>query len=508
MQAFKDKNVMVLGLGISGLAMAGWAHAAGAHVCVVDSRAQPPKLTELNSQLPGVEFIHSLFDSRLFSNRDLHYVLKSPGLSPQEISAFSEALNPDTTLILGELSVFSMAIEELRVASGYCPSILAITGTNGKTTVTALTTLLLQRAGKSVVMAGNIGPSMLDTLSTHKQEATLPQVWVLELSSFQLEGVSNFEPHAATVLNISEDHLDWHAGMENYIQCKKRVFGKQALMVLNRDDATVAEMGLPQVKAKKDKTSAREIRLFGSDMPSRPGDFGIQSQNGMQWLVRASQADETIKRKRGAEQEIYIQRLMPCDALRLRGQHNALNALAALALATTVEASLSEMLYGLREYKGEPHRVQSVACIDGVEYFDDSKGTNVGATVAALNGLGADRKLVVILGGDGKGQNFSPLAPPLSRYARAVVLIGRDAALIRQSLEGSIAQEITVSHASSLEEAVDAAALSARSGDAVLLSPACASLDMFRNYEHRAQVFCEAVNKRALDAGQSMGALA
>jgi UDP-N-acetylmuramoylalanine--D-glutamate ligase len=507
MLGFKDKNVMVLGLGISGLAMARWAHAAGANLVVADTRAEPPGLAALRSEMPDVAFIQSAFSAELAQRSDLQYVLKSPGLSPEEIAPFLIAINDDLTETFSELSVFSMALQDLRTTSGYSPSVLAITGTNGKTTVTALTTLLLERAGKSVAMAGNIGPSLLDTLSAHIHAQTLPQVWVLELSSFQLHDVSDFEPYAATVLNITEDHLDWHGSMHNYTQCKKRIFGNKAVMVLNRDDEVVMEMGKSPIKSKNDKTADRDIVYFGADEPTRPGDFGIQTQNGMQWLVRASQADETLKRKRkrGAEQEIYIQRLMPCDALRLRGQHNALNALAALALASTVETSLAGMLYGLREYKGEPHRVQSVAIIDGVEYFDDSKGTNVGATVAALNGLGSDRKLVVILGGDAKGQNFTPLASPISQYARAVILIGRDASLIRETIGSVIADGISIVDASTLPEAVRLAAQSARSGDAVLLSPACASLDMFRNYGHRAQVFCEAVEQLALDVGQSVG---
>ena len=199
-------------------------------------------------------------------------------------------------------------------------------------------------------------------------------------------------------------------------------------MVLNREDPVVMRMLPAPVKLKGGKMQQREHLTFGADMPQRPGDFGIEVVNGMAWLVRALEADETHQEaRRGEEQEIHIQRLMPADALRIRGRHNAVNALAALALASAAGCPLAPMLYGLREYRGEPHRVESVGIVDEVEYFDDSKGTNVGATVAALAGLGADRKLVVILGGDGKGQDFSPLAEPVARFARAVVLIGRDA---------------------------------------------------------------------------------
>jgi UDP-N-acetylmuramoylalanine--D-glutamate ligase len=240
-------------------------------------------------------------------------------------------------------------------------------------------------------------------------------------------------------------------------------------------------------------------------MPQRPGDWGLEVVNGMTWLVRAQEADETRKRRKNEEEELFIQRLMPADALRIRGRHNASNALAALALASSAGCALAPMLYGLREYEGEPHRVQSVAVVNDVEYVDDSKGTNVGATVAALEGLGADRRLVVILGGDGKGQDFAPLVAPVQRCARAVVLIGKDATLIEQAL---LDVELPKVHAHTLQEAVHKSRELAQAGDAVLLSPACASLDMFDNYAHRAQVFCDEVKELALASGNSMeGAL-
>lgn len=379
---------------------------------------------------------------------------------------------------------------------GYTPAVLAVTGTNGKTTVTALTGQLVERAGKTVAVAGNIGPTLLDTLTAHIEADTLPEVWVLELSSFQLDGVQGFEPTAATVLNLTQDHLDWHGDMASYAAAKARVFGATGLMVLNRDDAGVMQMLPPPVRVKLQRPQVRTHITFGANMPARPGDFGIERINGMGWLVRALEADETIKRKRGSteEEEIHMQRLMPADALRIRGQHNALNALAALALAGAAGCALSPMLHGLREYRGEPHRVEPVAIVDEVEYFDDSKGTNVGATVAALSGLGIDRRLVVILGGDGKGQDFSPLADPVGKFVRAVVLIGRDAPIIAAALE---ATGVSLLNAATLPEAVALAAARANPGDAVLLSPACASFDMFRGYEHRAEVFCDAVHALA-----------
>ena len=385
---------------------------------------------------------------------------------------------------------------------GYQPAVLAITGTNGKTTVTALTGLLVERAGKTVAVAGNIGPTLLDTLAAHLDADTLPDVWVLELSSFQLDGVQDFEPTAAAVLNLTQDHLDWHGDMASYAAAKARIFGKQGLMILNRDDAGVMEMLPPPIRVKLQRPQIRTHITFGAGLPLRPSDFGIERVNGMAWLVRALEADETIKRKRGvaAEEEIFLQRLMPADALRIRGQHNALNALAALALASAAGCPLGPMLYGLREYHGEPHRVESVAIVDQVEFFDDSKGTNVGATVAALNGLGAERRIVAILGGDGKGQDFEPLAAPVRQVARAVVLIGRDAPVIEAALAST---GVTLVHAASMDEAVQLAAKRAHPGDAVLLSPACASFDMFKDYAHRAQVFCDAVQALA-DAPSSV----
>ena len=375
---------------------------------------------------------------------------------------------------------------------GYRPAVLAVTGTNGKTTVTALTGQLVARAGKTVAVAGNIGPTLLDTLAAHIDAGTLPEVWVLELSSFQLDGVHGFEPTAATVLNVTQDHLDWHGDMAAYAAAKARIFGAKSIMVLNREDEAVMAMKPAPVKLAKGQ-SPRTVLTFGAGMPLRPGDYGIERVHGMAWLVRALEADETQKRKRGAaleEEEIHIQRLMPADALRIRGRHNALNALAALALATAAGCQLGPMLYGLREYRGESHRVEPVTIVDEVEFFDDSKGTNVGATVAALSGLGEERRVVVILGGEGKGQDFAPLAAPVRQYARAVVLIGRDAPLIEAALA---ATGVPLLHAASMEDAVKAAARRAHPGDAVLLSPACASFDMFKDYAHRAAVFCEAV---------------
>ncbi|MGO4608812.1 UDP-N-acetylmuramoyl-L-alanine--D-glutamate ligase [Variovorax sp. 2RAF20] len=403
------------------------------------------------------------------------------------------ATNPASAAVEEESPQLELAPPvEPEAPKGYTPAVLAITGTNGKTTVTSLTGQLIERAGKTVAVAGNIGPTLLDTLSAHIDAGTLPDVWVLELSSFQLDGVQGFEPTAATVLNLTQDHLDWHGDMKAYAAAKARIFGSRGLMILNRDDDGVMAMLPAPVRVKLQRPQIRTHITFGSAMPLRPGDYGIERVNGMAWLVRALEADETQKRKRGAvvEEEIFLQRLMPADALRIRGRHNAMNALAALALASAADCPLGPMLYGLREYRGEPHRVEPIAIVDEVEYFDDSKGTNVGATVAALTGLGEERRVVVILGGEGKGQDFEPLAEPVRQYARAVVLIGRDAPLI----EAALAQTgVSLLHAGSMDEAVKLASARANPGDAVLLSPACASFDMFKDYAHRAEVFREAV---------------
>jgi UDP-N-acetylmuramoylalanine--D-glutamate ligase len=385
--------------------------------------------------------------------------------------------------------------------TGYAPKVLAITGTNGKTTVTSLTGQLVERAGKSVAVAGNIGPTLLDTLAARLDANDLPDVWVIELSSFQLNGVTNFEPTAATVLNLTQDHLDWHGSMPAYGAAKARVFGERGLMLLNREDPLVMAMLPAPVRLKGGKFVQRPYLTFGADMPQRPGDYGIETVNGMAWLVRAIEADETRKKRKDEEDEIFFQRLMPADALRIRGRHNAVNALAALALANAAGCALGPMLYGLREYRGEPHRVEAIGTINQVEYFDDSKGTNVGATVAALYGLGAERKVVVIVGGEGKGQDFAPLAAPVARHARGVVLIGRDAPLIRAALEEA---GVPLADAGDMEEAVAAATRLAHAGDAVLMSPACASFDMFKDYVHRAEVFVAAVKAQAEQHGMLM----
>ena len=502
MKYLQGQHILILGLGSSGLAMARWCAEMGADVTVADTREEPVNLLVLRSELPEVQFKSGPLGANLIEGTSVRAVFASPGLAPFEIAPVIETAKALGLWVGGELSLFVQALENLKATREYAPQVLAITGTNGKTTVTALTGQLLERAGKTVKVAGNIGPTLLDTLRL-SMSAELPEVWVLELSSFQLDNAGPFEPSAATVLNITQDHLVWHGNMAAYVAAKEKIFGVDTLMVLNRDDARAMAMLPEPVRAKLQKPMVRAHVTYGAEMPQRPGDFGLETVNGMTWLVRALEADETRRLRKGDVEEIHIQRLMPADALRIRGRHNAVNALAALALATSTGAGLASMLFGLREYKGEPHRVSPVAIVDEVEYFDDSKGTNVGATVAALLGLGAERRVVVILGGDGKGQDFSPLAEPVARYARAVVLIGRDAPLIREEIKSC---GVPLIDANTMPEAVNAAKDIAQAGDAVLLSPACASFDMFRDYPHRAQVFCQAVAGIAEEAGQPIEA--
>lgn len=526
MHDLADTDVLILGLGASGLAMARWCVRHGARVRVWDSRPKPPMGPQLQQDCPGAVFFSGELDPAMQLEGML--ILKSPGLSPadERVAPLLKRAAAHGATVSAELGLFAHALRDLRQAQGYEPQVLAITGTNGKTTTTRLTGLLVQRSGRRVAVAGNIGPTLLDTLSEALQaqadagEPMLPEVWVLELSSFQLDGIEGFEPDAAVVLNVTEDHLDWHGDMDRYVQAKSRVYGPEprqqddgstrlssTVMVINRDDPVVSAMvpepmPLKGIRGRSGKALARQTISFGLDIPTRPGDFGVVRESGMAWLVRALPSESPERARPEAQPPaLVLQRLMPADALRIRGRHNAANALAALALACSLGCPMAPMLHGLREYAGEPHRVSFVLRAAEVDVYDDSKGTNVGATVAAIQGLGADlepARLVLLLGGDGKGQNFAPLREPVARHARAVALYGRDAGAIESALQGV---GLLMCRHEDLRSAARWALAQAHPGDAVVLSPACASLDQFRDYRHRAEVFVAEAQAWAQEQG-------
>lgn len=528
---FLPQRFLIIGLGESGYAMAKWCLIQGADVCLADTRQQKalnPQQANwfLDLQQLGLKefcFEASNWD-HLLNNIDVVGI--SPGLSPiqEPCKTFLKICEERTIPVWSEIEFFAraiLALQEMSVNDAlYKPNILAITGTNGKTTTSSLTAQICERAGKRVALAGNISPAALEklliVLEQAKEYSELPEIWVLELSSFQLQFTHTLDPTAATVLNLSQDHLDWHGDMQTYAAAKARILGKSSVLVLNRDDEAVINLFA-------DLDDIRKVISFGSDSPGEVDSFGIERDpraGGIDWLVWAEPDEATlaseqeeaqegfVKRRRRKKSDAYeqsedlrIKRLIPADALRIRGRHNALNALAALALARAAGLGIGLLLHGLREYQGEPHRVQTVAVIADVEYIDDSKGTNVGATVAALLGLGAasgNKNIWLIVGGDGKGQDFSPLVDPITRFAKGLIFIGRDAPAIEAVCMHAIQNHaVHVIRADSLELAVQQAARCAVAGDIVLLSPACASFDMFKDYKHRADVFVQSVQELA-----------
>lgn len=457
MNSLAGKSVLVLGLGETGLSLVRWMLGHGAKVRVADSRNAPPAQVLVQANFPQVEMRCGIFRSDLLDGIEL--VAISPGI-PMAEPLVQKAL-ANGLQVIGDIELFAKSLPKENP-----PKVIAITGANGKTTVTSMVGAMCRAAGLDTEVAGNISPAVLDVLIQRK--GLHPDVWVLELSSFQLETTYSLSADAATVLNISEDHLDRYANIGAYIAAKARIFrsdGRASVQVLNRDDPESLAMGLRD----------RLIQTFGVETPALgKHDLGIELEEGEVWLVEGTR------------------RLMKAAELQVVGMHNISNALAAISLCRAVGLPMSPLLSALRAFKGLPHRVEKVTEINGVAYYDDSKGTNVGATVAAINGLGCPA--VVILGGDGKGQDFTPLQSVVAKHVRVAVLIGRDANKIAEALREC---GVPIMFAGDMQEAVRISAAEAQPGDAVLLSPACASFDMFRNYEQRAEVFIAAV--RALE---------
>jgi UDP-N-acetylmuramoylalanine--D-glutamate ligase len=430
--ALRGKKLLVLGLGDTGLSVARWVERQGGKVRVADTRATPPGKAQFSGELHT-----GPFDAGLLAGVDL--ICVSPGLSLEE-KIIREAFARDIPVV-GDIELFAWQ---------NTARVIAVTGTNGKSTVTALAGHLLRAGGVDCEVAGNIGPPVLEALMKRK---TAPAAWALELSSYQLETTWSLAPAAAAMLNLTEDHFDRYASLDEYAAAKARIFMGGGLQVLNRDDRASVGMTVPD----------REHCTFGLGVPPRLQDFGVAGQDLLQGKNR----------------------ILGIDELAIRGSHNVANALAACALVSIFKLPPEALRAGLKTFTGLPHRLQLIATRRGVEWYDDSKGTNVGATVAALRGLG--RKTVLILGGEGKGQDFSPLRDPVCRYCMKVLLIGRDAPLIAKVIPGE--------NCDSLEEAVQRASEIAKAGEAVLLSPACASFDMFRDYRHRGEVFAQAVKR-------------
>lgn len=452
MKTLSDKTVLILGLGETGLSMVRWLSAQGARLRVADSRTAPPGLDQVVQFVPGDQLFCGDFTDALFDGIDLIAISPGVPLADPHIARATARGIP----VVGDVELFA---QQMQAAKGGA-KIIAITGSNGKTTVTSLVEHLCRAAGLDAVAAGNISPAVLDVVLQRADQQ--PEVWVLELSSFQLETTRSLTADAATVLNVSEDHLDRYLGMDEYAAAKQQILGGCRLQVLNRDDARSIAM--------KHTTSA--CITFGLNTPASESDFGIERDGDDIWLVQGSS------------------RLIKASDMQLSGLHNVANALAALALCRAIDLPMPSLLDALRSFKGLPHRVEKVAVLHGVTFYDDSKGTNVGATVAALAGLGCPA--VLISGGVGKEQDFSPLKLAVTHHARAVVLIGRDAPLIAAALVGC---DVPLMHAADMQDAVRQAARIAQPGDAILLSPACASFDMYRNYGHRAQVFIDEVRR-------------
>jgi UDP-N-acetylmuramoylalanine--D-glutamate ligase len=448
-RADRPSSAVIVGLGRTGLSCARYLRERGWRVAVTDTRAQPPELERLRELDPRIPVRPGGLDARLLE--DAPCVVASPGVSLED-PFFVEARRRGLEVI-GDIELFARAVDA---------PVAGITGTNGKSTVTTLLARMGSRAGMTVRFGGNLGEPALDLLAAAQRAREATGLYVLELSSFQLEATDSLDLKAAAVLNVSPDHLDRYRSVEAYAAAKARILARCDTAVINLDDPLVVAMPRPRQ------------RVLGFSLRASIGaDYSVAIREGGAWLMRRGEP------------------LLAAAAMRIRGLHNAANALAALALGEALDLPLPAMLEELREFTGLAHRTQWVAEVGGVVYIDDSKGTNVGATLAAVSGL--DGPLVIIAGGDGKNQDFSPLAAAFRGKVRHVVLIGRDAPRIAAVLRGVCTTETC----DSLEAAVRAAAAAARAGDTVLLSPACASLDMFRDYAHRGAVFSRAVRELA-----------
>lgn len=442
---YQGRHVVVLGLGLTGLSLVRHLVRHGAHVRVADTRADPPHAGTLRSRFSGVPLETGPFTARTFLGADM--IAISPGVAKDQ-TAIREAV-ADGAELVGDVELFARALPPGQ-------KVLAITGTNGKTTVTALTGALAGAAGLGTVVAGNIGDAVLDVLEPCELGESFPQLFVLELSSYQLETTSTLAPVAATVLNVTANHMDRYAGLVDYAAAKARIFARASVQVLNRDDPIVRLMRMP----------GRTAQTFGAGVPQSEEEWGVVTRADGEWLARGGEL------------------LLPTRALALVGRHNVQNALAALALTAAVAKIGRPVLDALAAFHGLPHRMEPVAHHHGVRFIDDSKGTTVAATRVALDGLAAP--VVLIAGGDGKGQSFRELRPAVARACRAVFLIGRDA----PQIEAALAQlPIPVENVRTLDVAVARATALARPGDVVLLSPACASLDQFRDYHERGERF-------------------
>lgn len=452
----KNRRVVVLGLGATGLSAVRWAARHGARVSVLDTRTEPPRVAQLKAELPQIGFATGpITDATL---ADAEMIIISPGLAKDQ-PPIRDAVARGVELV-GDIEIFARSLPSAQ-------KLLAITGSNGKTTVTALTAELIRAAGLKPATVGNIGEPVLDALGAYERGAAWPDVFVVELSSFQLETTSSLKPTAATVLNVTENHLDRYAGIDAYAAAKARIFIGGDEQILNRDDPRSLGMRRPD----------RVVQTFGAGIPEGEDDWGLVQHKGVLWLARGGAL------------------LLAASELALVGHHNRLNALAALALVSTVAKINAKVLSTLAAFPGLAHRMERVTEIGGVLFVNDSKATTVAATLVALEGVG--RPAVLIAGGDGKGQDFTPLKPGVDAHCRAVVLIGRDAPAIAAALSGVTPP---IESAPVLEVAVARAIARAHTGDAVLLSPACASLDMFRDYVERGERFKAAVAAHAQEA--------